>query len=465
MTKGLHLYDILTRPVITEKSQRMADVLNQYVFEVDMRANKIQIKEAVEKILQDAKITRGEITKQPDLDNLGEAKLSKKKFSGTLMKTLDQLAEYAGAEFLVCDKVVWMGRPILRDDKGYHPPKLRRETNLAAFSPIDKKVPHELAPDLSNPLKATQVEGYRFTILGEPKLRPGHKVEAVVDGYDKVEFRVHSLTHKFSLSGGYVCEGAAMKAVADDNCRRREKNLFLPSAEGVVGKFNEKVEAEQRHRPWIEIGKVKNYTAGGASGDDKHVSTLYFRQRFERTEMQPSLNVEVDASEQQVFKNKPMVSPFAWHKCGLVAPVYPGMKAVLQHNLNLPDDTLVTGFIWSEKPTIEPPKNKEGDWWLCLPIDFVDTSKPPKDDTKAANDLIANNGKRVIEVKGLKITIGNDKLKNVGERPSEGEDDEFLIEHKSGTKFKIASDGALTIEAKNISVKGDVTVEGNVNVK
>jgi len=50
MTKGLHLYDILTRPVITEKSQRMADVLNQYVFEVDMRANKIQIKEAVEKI-------------------------------------------------------------------------------------------------------------------------------------------------------------------------------------------------------------------------------------------------------------------------------------------------------------------------------------------------------------------------------------------------------------------------------
>ena len=46
----LHLYDIIKRPVITEKSNVMAGELNQYVFEVDTRANKIQIKEAVEVI-------------------------------------------------------------------------------------------------------------------------------------------------------------------------------------------------------------------------------------------------------------------------------------------------------------------------------------------------------------------------------------------------------------------------------
>jgi len=50
VTKGLHLYDILKRPVITEKSTEMAETHNQYVFEVDMRANKIQIAEAVMKI-------------------------------------------------------------------------------------------------------------------------------------------------------------------------------------------------------------------------------------------------------------------------------------------------------------------------------------------------------------------------------------------------------------------------------
>lgn len=47
---ALHLYDVIKRPVITEKSSIMAGELNQYVFEVDINANKIQIKEAVERI-------------------------------------------------------------------------------------------------------------------------------------------------------------------------------------------------------------------------------------------------------------------------------------------------------------------------------------------------------------------------------------------------------------------------------
>ena len=44
----LHPYDVIRRPVITEKSSSMSDELNQYVFEVAPKANKIQIKEAVE---------------------------------------------------------------------------------------------------------------------------------------------------------------------------------------------------------------------------------------------------------------------------------------------------------------------------------------------------------------------------------------------------------------------------------
>lgn len=50
MSKALHLYDVIRRPVITEKSTIMADEHRQYVFEVDMRANKIQVKDAVERI-------------------------------------------------------------------------------------------------------------------------------------------------------------------------------------------------------------------------------------------------------------------------------------------------------------------------------------------------------------------------------------------------------------------------------
>jgi hypothetical protein len=132
------------------------------------------------------------------------------------------------------------------------------------------------------------------------------------------------------------------------------------------------------------------------------------------------------------------------------------MKALLSHNLNLPDDALVTGFLWSEKPALEPPKNKTGDWWLCLPIDF-DTSSPPSDSTKAANDLIANNGKRAIELKGLKITIGTAKLGNVGVRPMEGADDEFLIEHKKA-RIHIAADGSIEILADSEGGRGKITI-------
>lgn len=47
---NLHLYDVIRRPVITEKATRLTDENNVYVFEVDVRANKRQIAEAVETI-------------------------------------------------------------------------------------------------------------------------------------------------------------------------------------------------------------------------------------------------------------------------------------------------------------------------------------------------------------------------------------------------------------------------------
>lgn len=47
---NIHLYDVIVRPVVTEKTSVMADETRQYTFEVDSRANKIQIKEAIEVI-------------------------------------------------------------------------------------------------------------------------------------------------------------------------------------------------------------------------------------------------------------------------------------------------------------------------------------------------------------------------------------------------------------------------------
>lgn len=46
----LTIYDVIKRPLITEKAVDLKEKENHVLFEVDFRANKIQIKEAVEKL-------------------------------------------------------------------------------------------------------------------------------------------------------------------------------------------------------------------------------------------------------------------------------------------------------------------------------------------------------------------------------------------------------------------------------
>ena len=45
-------YSVLKRPLITEKSNLLKEGFNQIVFEVDKKANKVEIKKAVEKLFK-----------------------------------------------------------------------------------------------------------------------------------------------------------------------------------------------------------------------------------------------------------------------------------------------------------------------------------------------------------------------------------------------------------------------------
>jgi large subunit ribosomal protein L23 len=51
------IYDVLRRPILTEKSTHQYAKMNQYVFEVDTNANKTMIKDAVETIF-DVEVVR-----------------------------------------------------------------------------------------------------------------------------------------------------------------------------------------------------------------------------------------------------------------------------------------------------------------------------------------------------------------------------------------------------------------------
>jgi large subunit ribosomal protein L23 len=45
-------YDIIIKPIITEKSSLLKETGNQYVFEVQRDTNKIEIKKAIEKLFK-----------------------------------------------------------------------------------------------------------------------------------------------------------------------------------------------------------------------------------------------------------------------------------------------------------------------------------------------------------------------------------------------------------------------------
>jgi large subunit ribosomal protein L23 len=45
-------YDVIRRPIITEKTSSLKEAGNQYVFEVQRDANKIEIKKAIEKLFK-----------------------------------------------------------------------------------------------------------------------------------------------------------------------------------------------------------------------------------------------------------------------------------------------------------------------------------------------------------------------------------------------------------------------------
>lgn len=58
------VYDILRRPIITEKSAYQSGTLNQYAFEVHPKATKHQIKEAVEALF-DVSVVRVNVMNKP----------------------------------------------------------------------------------------------------------------------------------------------------------------------------------------------------------------------------------------------------------------------------------------------------------------------------------------------------------------------------------------------------------------
>ncbi|MCA9922774.1 MAG: 50S ribosomal protein L23 [Anaerolineales bacterium] len=61
----MHWRNIIRRPVVTEKSNFLADVHNQFTFVVDPRANKLQVKQAIELAWPDVTVEKVRMVNMP----------------------------------------------------------------------------------------------------------------------------------------------------------------------------------------------------------------------------------------------------------------------------------------------------------------------------------------------------------------------------------------------------------------
>jgi hypothetical protein len=344
-----------------------------------------------------------------------------------LAKLVQDPAARENVQLQVKDGVVWLDtpsnigtiRPNLIEDVG-------DDTSLSTSG------------DCSTQITLT---GKSFTIAGDPNLRPND-----IFNLNGTSFRIESISHVLSGDGGYVCSGDALipEATAAD-----QKKGGRPSAAMIAKVIQDNVVNREQRRPAVSAGEVGDYTAG------QHTTTV--KVGIAPGPEMTNRTVEAPLAATSVaLPDKPMASPFAFDKCGLVVPVYPKMRALLVHGWNDPNDAVVDGFLWSSQMT--PPPNDAGDWWLCLPTQLTADGLPTGPTT---DDLITKDGQRLISVKGLKITVGAGLQNSAGSRPTPGSDEALTIEAAQGARIslKTAEGAEVTLNGAQIQLTdGGVTV-------
>lgn len=67
-----HIADVLKKPVLTEKSLTLQSTENKYTFDVDVKANKTEIKQAVEKMFGVKVVTVNVMNIKPKKKRMGK---------------------------------------------------------------------------------------------------------------------------------------------------------------------------------------------------------------------------------------------------------------------------------------------------------------------------------------------------------------------------------------------------------
>lgn len=302
---------------------------------------------------------------------------------------------------------------------------------------------------------------------------------------DAVNMYVHSVEHKLGRTSGFVTTiaGVHFENESDVWDTRTKGHVKTPgekaapaTAEGRAAEAVQKrVEASVDAKRLPEIGEVRRMTTSGTSEPPSQTLDLYCGLVGGDGRNNQGRRLAIKRPSPMPVTAVAYATPFAWGKCGLVLPRYPGTRVLVSYRNGSRHDPVEVGALWESG---HGPDSKAGDWWLILPVgipeneraSIADDATPKEHTGKVSQDLIDADGNRVIEVGELTLRVGRDKLKKAGERPARGQQDSITIEHASGqATITIDKDGKVSIKAKNIELDaggGDITMNAaNVKVK
>lgn len=301
---------------------------------------------------------------------------------------------------------------------------------------------------------------------------------------------VNSVAHRLGRSAGFVTTvtGVALAQDARDarawdpnppanasdnstNAGRAQGSTgsSATDAAAAVRTAAEAVAAQFRHPDVAEV-RATNATGTGSAEPPSQTETVW--RGLMPTDSRPSQTrrLAIRRTQPEAVNGIAYASPFAWGKCGLVLPRYPGTRVVLVHRNGDAADPVEVGALWESG---HGPESHAGDWWLILPVGVSQSSRASIPDSETAptehtgnvtNDLIDADGNRVIEVGELTLRVTRNSLKQAGQRPDRGsEQDGITIEHADGgAKITVSHDGKITIHAKQglelVAEQGDVTI-------
>jgi hypothetical protein len=373
-------------------------------------------------------------------------------------------------------------------------------------------------PTAPDPSGGSQRRHFTLTLKGRPDIKPGDVVRfdaapeddsattpglgsallgalagpllPAIDGAlsskPPVSLAVTSVKHRMGKATGFSTEVRGVELIDpanpwdsySDTGASRKPQVASPKADAgakAADAIMNYVDSWGSGQFTFDVGQVRRFTSQ-SSGDKTPSQTEMVWEGLQEVDRNPNGTRRLPVDQRNAARmDIPYATSFAWGKCGLVVPRYPGMRVVLAHRRGMEQEPVDVGAIWDSGTG---PDTKPGDWWLSLPVGVdeskrdsaADSETPESWSAAVSQDLIDADGNRMIELGSLVVRVGKDDLSNAGTRPELPDDaGSISIEHvKGGSKIVMKQDGSIAIQGSAITLDagdGDITIKANnVNV-